>query len=210
MEALLLSRQRVPISDLFLVDWSSPGGTVTFTDKSGRVTLNRNNANIAIIDDVALGRCSSGNGNGGWVQSNAQYPINLNLPKWTLSAEVIVANNSNYQVLMSQARSMSGSGGWYLSLSANSGRFDFYWQDAGNVWRAVSTTVAIPVGTKFTVRVTRNAGVLSIYIDDVLGGSTGSNITFNGAALALTIGQWVDTAANPWYGRIGKIRFTDS
>lgn len=208
MEALLLSKTRKPISDLFLLDWSEPDGTASITDKSGRVNLTRNNANVSILNDVSLGRCTYSNGNGGWVQSNAQYPLNMGLSQWTLSIEAFATNMATSQILMAQARASSGGGGWYLSLV--SGRFDFYWKDVTGVWHVISTAAIIPEWKKFTIRVVRNGTTLSIYIDDVLATTTSSNVTFNGTPFAYSIGQWADVGGNMWYGRIGKIRFTDS
>lgn len=206
MEACMMGSKRVP-AELFMVDWSAPTGTTSFTDKGGRVTLARSVPQAGIMDDAQLGRCTASNGYGGWLQSNANYPIDLRLSKWTLTIESVVAAVSPSQTLMAQAIAGSGRGGWYLALTANAGRFDFYWQDAGNVWRALSSNIAVPVNVKLTLKLVRDGTTLKLYLNDVLAGTVSSNVTFNNAAIAIAIGQWSDGASNAWYGKIGKIRF---
>ena len=207
MEAMQMCK--LAIKELFLVDWSAPTGTTSFTDKGGRVILNRSVVQAGIADDPLLGRCTSSNGYGGWLQSNAQYPIDLRVNNWTLTIDTIVAQVGVSQTLISQAIAASGGGGWYIALTANAGRFDLYWKDAGNVWRVISTSMAIPIGVKVTVKVVRNGTSLSLYLNDTLAASANSNVSFNNAAIPIAIGQWSDGLTNTWYGKIGKIRFAN-
>lgn len=203
-----MGSRRVP-TELFLVDWSAPTGTTSFTDKGGRVTLNQAVPQAGILDDPLLGRATASNGYGGWLQSNANYPIDLRMSKWTLTIETVVSAVSLAQTLMAQAIARSGSGGWYLALTAYAGRLDFYWQDAGNVWRALSSTITVPTDKKLTVKLVRDGANLKLYFNDVLAGSTSSNVSFNNAAIPISIGQWSDGTSNTWFGRIGKIRFAN-
>ena len=190
-----------------MVDWSAPAGSTNFTDNGGRVNFTRAVAQAAIVDDALLGRCTTSSGYGGWLQSNANYPIDLRVSKWTLTIESVVSAVNASQTLMSQAIAAKGSGGWYIALTANAGRFDFYWQDAGNVWRALSSNITIPVGVKLTFKLVRDGTTLKLYLNDVLAGTVTSNVTFNNAAIPIAIGQWSDGTSNTWYGKIGKIRF---
>lgn len=207
MEAMQMCK--LANKELFLVDWSSPTGTTSFTDKGGRVILNRSAVQVGIADDPLLGRCTSSNGYGGWLQSNVQYPIDMRVNNWTLTIDTIVAQVGVSQTLMSQAIASSGGGGWYIALTANAGRFDLYWKDAGNVWRVISTVMAILIGIKLTVKVVRNGTSLSLYLNGTLAASTSNNVSFNNAAIAIAIGQWSDGLTNTWYGKIGKIRFAN-
>lgn len=211
MLEMMMGGAKTTTGELLLIDWREGSGASIVYDQVSKIKLTCGSVGN-ITTDPDLGACYYPKASSiGFIQSAepAGAPIDMTLPSWELSVELKLTAAAIGRVVMSQAASMSGSGGWYLELAASSSRlFRFWYKDANNTWRSIQSGNTAPTAIKVVIRIVRDGSKLTMYQNGSIAVATTSNVSFNGLALPIAIGCWGDTTtSNPWNDAIGKIKF---